>query len=252
MWGVVAGAVVSGEPQLLVRGGEVFAGRLAVLGGAGGLAVPLGGGWRVGVPGAGTVDGVAVEEAGAGGVLGAGEVRIGVRALGVNFRDVLTVLGMYPGQSRVIGAEAAGVVLEAGPGAGHLRAGDRAFGIISPGMGSEAVADARAVARVPGRSFERAASVPVAFLTALYGLRDLAGLRAGSRRRCTRARAGSGWPRSGWPGTGGARRSRRRASPSGARCGRWAWPGTISPRRGPWTSRRRSGRSAAGGGWTWC
>ena len=43
------------------------------------------------------------------------EVRIAVRAAGLNFRDVLIALGMYPGMAQ-IGGEGAGVVLEVGPG----------------------------------------------------------------------------------------------------------------------------------------
>jgi NADPH:quinone reductase-like Zn-dependent oxidoreductase len=101
---------------------------------------------------------VAVEEAPElGGELLPGQVRIGVRALGVNFRDVLTALGMYPGDNPSIGAEGAGLVLETGPGVEHVRVGDRVFGVIS-GMGSVAVTDASMVVRIPrGWSFEQAA-----------------------------------------------------------------------------------------------
>ena len=48
-------------------------------------------------------------------VLGPGEVRVAVRAAGVNFRDVLNVLGMYPGDAGRLGHEGAGVVVEVGP-----------------------------------------------------------------------------------------------------------------------------------------
>ena len=47
--------------------------------------------------------------------LAAGQVRVAVRAAGLNFRDVLIALGMYPGGG-LLGSEVAGVVAEAGPG----------------------------------------------------------------------------------------------------------------------------------------
>ncbi|WP_120313896.1 type I polyketide synthase, partial [Mycobacterium alsense] len=101
-------------------------------------------------------------------------------AAGVNFRDVLVALGMYPGAAE-LGAEGAGVVVELGRGVTGLSVGDAVTGIVGL-TGSEAVVDQRLVARVPaGWSPPQAAGVPVVFLTALYGLSDLAGLRAGER-----------------------------------------------------------------------
>jgi polyketide synthase 12 len=175
---VVAGAGL-GEREFAVRGGRLVVPRLVRAGG--GLVVPADGGWRLGVGERGTVEGgLRVEAVGAGRALGAGEVRVGVRAAGVNFRDVLNVLGMYPGDAGVPGLEGAGVVLEAGPGAGGLVAGDVVMGLFTGAFGPVAVTDARLVARVPaGWSVAEAAAAPVAFLTAWYALVELAGLRAG-------------------------------------------------------------------------
>ncbi|MEU7039430.1 MDR/SDR family oxidoreductase, partial [Streptomyces sp. NPDC046237] len=115
------------------------------------------------------------------GPLGVGEVRVAVRAAGVNFRDVLNVLGMYPGEVAV-GGEAAGVVVEVGPGVSRCVVGDRVLGFFGGAMGPLAVTDERLVARVPaGWSFVEAAAVPIAFATAYYALVDLAGLCAGER-----------------------------------------------------------------------
>ncbi|MFC5945364.1 zinc-binding dehydrogenase [Micromonospora harpali] len=103
-----------------------------------------------------------------------------MRAAGVNFRDVLIALGMYPDPSAVMGSEGAGVVLEVGPGVDDLSPGDRVFGLFEPGFGPQVVAQRQRIARVPsGWSFVEAASVPVVFLTAYYALHDLAGLRSG-------------------------------------------------------------------------
>ncbi len=79
-----------------------------------------------------------------------------------------------------MGSEAAGVVVEVGDGVTDLAVGDRVFGLVSGGFGPVVVTDRRLVAPIPaGWSFVEAASVPVVFLTAFYGLVDLAGVRAG-------------------------------------------------------------------------
>ncbi|MFX0581077.1 type I polyketide synthase, partial [Nocardia nepalensis] len=100
-------------------------------------------------------------------------------AVGVNFRDVLVALGMYPGQNPSLGGEGAGVVLEVGAGVTDLAAGDAVLGLLGV-AGSQVVVDRRLVVAMPTDwSFEQAAALPIVFLTALYGLADLAGLRAG-------------------------------------------------------------------------
>lgn len=112
--------------------------------------------------------------------LAAGQVRVAVGAAGVNFRDVLVALGMYPGGG-ALGAEGAGVVVEVGPGVEGLAVGDAVMGLVGV-VGSEAVVDERLVTTVPaGWSLAQAAGVPVVFLTAFYGLSVLAGLKAGER-----------------------------------------------------------------------
>ncbi|WP_448324088.1 SDR family NAD(P)-dependent oxidoreductase, partial [Streptomyces sp. DSM 41493] len=171
------------EPQLALRAGTAHAPRLARAGAGGGLVPPVGAdAWVVDSRGRGTLDNlelVARPEALV--PLADGEVRIGVRAAGVNFRDVLIALGMYPGDA-VMGSESAGVVTEVGPGVTELAVGDHVFGMVGHSFGPVTVADARLVARIPDHwSFEQAASTPIVFLTALFGLRDLAGLGAGQR-----------------------------------------------------------------------
>ncbi|WP_431937548.1 alcohol dehydrogenase catalytic domain-containing protein, partial [Micromonospora sp. RP3T] len=139
--------------------------------------------WRLDVSEPGSLDDLAVVDCpGAVAPLGVGQVRVGVRAAGLNFRDVLVGLGMYPDPAAVMGSEAAGVVLETGPDVSGVVVGDRVFGMFNGALGPVAVTDHRLLARVPrGWSFTRAASVPIVFLTAFYALRDLAGVRAGQR-----------------------------------------------------------------------
>ncbi|MDS0136273.1 SDR family NAD(P)-dependent oxidoreductase [Amycolatopsis sp. CM201R] len=86
---------------------------------------------------------------------------------------------MYPGQA-LMGGEAAGVVLETGSRVRGLAVGDRVTGLFAGALGPVAVTDHRLVTPMPAAwSFADAASVPVAFATAYYGLFDLGGLEAG-------------------------------------------------------------------------
>jgi polyene macrolide polyketide synthase len=186
-FGVLGGALAAvgsggGESQLVLREGMVFVPRLARVGSGGVLAVPGGvGEWRLHAGVGGTLEDLSLVSAPEmAGVLEPGQVRVGVRVGGLNFRDVLIALGMYPGEA-VVGGEGAGVVLEVGPGVEGLVVGDRVMGLFS-GLGPVLVTDCRLVVRVPeGWSFARAAAAPVAFLTAYYALVGLAGLGQGER-----------------------------------------------------------------------
>ncbi|MEV5412505.1 beta-ketoacyl synthase N-terminal-like domain-containing protein, partial [Thermopolyspora sp. NPDC052614] len=174
-----AAALTVPEPQLAVRGGVAFAPRLARA--AMPLEVPDAATWRLDTPGGpGALDGLALVPApDAQAPLAAGQVRVAVRAAGLNFRDVLIALGMYPGAA-VPGGEGAGVVVEVGPGVPGFRVGDRVFGLMPGGFGPVAVVDHRLIAPIPdGWSYVQAASVPVAFLTAYYALLDIARARPG-------------------------------------------------------------------------
>ncbi|GAB7151975.1 hypothetical protein LRC537489_52450 [Mycobacterium riyadhense] len=173
--GMIAGLA---EPQLIVRDGAVYAARLVPAPRL--LTLPAEPGWRLAAGEGGTLeDVVAQPDLAAGRRLEAGQVRVAVAAAGVNFRDVLVGLGMVPNQAAVLGGEGAGVVTEVGPGVQEVAVGDAVMGLM-PLAGPVAVVDARSVVSVPtGWSLNEAAGVPVAFLTAWYGLADLAGLGAG-------------------------------------------------------------------------
>ncbi|WP_394839471.1 SDR family NAD(P)-dependent oxidoreductase [Pendulispora rubella] len=139
--------------------------------------------WRLHIPTKGSIEDltlIASPEATA--PLARGQVRLAVHAAGLNFRDVLDTLGMYPDDPGPLGTEAAGVVTEVGPDVTALAVGDRVMGVVSAAFGPMAVADARTLIRMPaGWSFAQAASVPVIFLTAYYALVDLARLAPGER-----------------------------------------------------------------------
>jgi acyl transferase domain-containing protein/NADPH:quinone reductase-like Zn-dependent oxidoreductase/acyl carrier protein len=166
------------EPQLAVRAGRLLAPRLTP---AGAMAVPDGTAWRLSAPRKGSLENLALVPSGGDRPLGVGEVRVGVRAAGLNFRDVLIALGLYPGDAP-LGSEGAGVVLEVGSGVCDLSPGDRVLGLVAESFGPVGVTDRRLLVPVPaGWSFAAAAAVPVAFLTAYYGLVDLAGVGPGER-----------------------------------------------------------------------
>nr|VFJ59818.1 MAG: myxalamid-type polyketide synthase MxaB [Candidatus Kentron sp. DK] len=113
---------------------------------------------------------------------GADEVEVRVRASGLNFRDVLNALGMYPGDPGPIGGECAGEIMAVGENVEGLRTGDSVLAM-APGAFAEYVTtDAALVARKPeGMGFDEAAALPVVFLTAWHALRRLAGISAGDR-----------------------------------------------------------------------
>ncbi|MCF0083274.1 SDR family NAD(P)-dependent oxidoreductase, partial [Streptomyces lomondensis] len=180
-YAVLTTALATGEPQLALRAGDVLVPRLDRVTSDGALVPPAGDGpWRLDITEKGTLENLALTPCpDAAGPLAPGAVRVGVRAAGVNFRDVLIALGVYPGDA-TMGIEGAGVVLEVGPGVTGLAAGDRVMGLFSGGFGPVAVTDRRTLARIPDSwSFTEAASAPVVFMTAYYALVDLAGLRPG-------------------------------------------------------------------------
>ncbi|MFJ5726360.1 type I polyketide synthase, partial [Streptomyces sp. NPDC093149] len=178
---VLGQVLAADEPQLAVRKGQLLAARLTRTGPADELAAPRDTPWRLESTEKGMLENLALlpcPEAAE--PLESGQVRIRVHAAGLNFRDVLNALGMYPGKAGPLGGEAAGVVTETGTGVTGLRVGDRVMGLVPGGFGRVAVTDHRLLTVVPdGWSFTTAASVPIVFLTAYYGLADLAGLRTG-------------------------------------------------------------------------
>ena len=113
---------------------------------------------------------------------GPGQVVIAVRAAGLNFRDVMNAMGLYPGDPGPLGGECAGVVVEVGPGVAHVQVGDRVMGIAPASFAAYALTDARLVTRIPDRlTFEEAATIPIVFLTAHYALNRLGGMHEGDR-----------------------------------------------------------------------
>jgi acyl transferase domain-containing protein/NADPH:quinone reductase-like Zn-dependent oxidoreductase/acyl carrier protein len=189
----LAAALAGGEPQVALRAGVTLLPRLTPRNAGEALLPPAGDDWRVDITARGTIDNLAiVPNPDARRVLADGEVRVAVRAAGVNFHDLVVILGMVDDEGG-IGLEGAGVVLETGPGVTGLVPGDRVMGLFTGAFGPVAVADRRLLTRIPdGWTFAEAASVPAAFLTAWYGLRELGGLSSGQRLLVHAATGGVG------------------------------------------------------------
>jgi acyl transferase domain-containing protein/NADPH:quinone reductase-like Zn-dependent oxidoreductase/SAM-dependent methyltransferase/acyl carrier protein len=114
--------------------------------------------------------------------VGPGEVEIAVEATALNFKDVLNVLGMYPGDPGPLGGECAGRVLATGAGVTHVSPGDEVMAVAAGSFSSHVIADAHLVQRRPSEmSAEEAASLPIAYLTAQFCLGHLAGMKKGDR-----------------------------------------------------------------------
>ena len=71
-----------------------------------------------------------------------GQILLQVHAVGLNFRDVLNVLGMYPGDPGPPGADCAGVVVATGAGVTHLTPGMAVFGLAPGSLGSHVISTA--------------------------------------------------------------------------------------------------------------
>jgi NADPH:quinone reductase-like Zn-dependent oxidoreductase len=119
-----------------------------------------------------------------------GEVLVRVHAASVNPYDwhflrgtpafIRLFIGMGKPRSPRVGADVAGVVEATGPGATRFKAGDAVFGTCKGSFAEFACGKESNLALKPaGVSFEQAAALPIAGLTALQGLRDCARVQPG-------------------------------------------------------------------------
>jgi NADPH:quinone reductase-like Zn-dependent oxidoreductase len=113
------------------------------------------------------------------------EVEIEVAAAGINFRDVMIGLGIYPtpeGSHPSMGGEVAGWVTAIGADVTNFKIGDEVMGAVGEGFQAYVTVQVERVIHKPaGLSLDYAAGVPVVFLTCIYGLIHLANLTKGER-----------------------------------------------------------------------
>ena len=116
----------------------------------------------------------------------AGQVRVAVRAAGVNFADHLARVGLYPDAPKppcVVGYEVSGTIEAVGDGIDPARVGERVFGGTRFGGYAEIV-NIQASDAIPlpeSLSFEQGAAIPVNYATAWAALHGYGSLRAGER-----------------------------------------------------------------------
>lgn len=119
---------------------------------------------------------------------GPGQVRIDVRAIGVNYADVVVRMGLYASAKEYVGwpitpgFEVAGAIGAVGPGVTDWAIGDEVLAVTRfGGYSSHVVVDrAHAFRRPPELSMEQAAALPAVYMTAWYALFELAHPRPGA------------------------------------------------------------------------
>jgi NADPH:quinone reductase-like Zn-dependent oxidoreductase len=118
--------------------------------------------------------------------VGAGEVRIAVKAAGINFADTMARVGLYPDAPKppcVMGYEVAGEVETLSDGVNDFAVGDRVMaGTRFGGQAELVTVPAAQVLPLPDRlSFEQGAAFPVNYGTAYAALIIMGSLREGDR-----------------------------------------------------------------------
>lgn len=112
--------------------------------------------------------------------LGDHEVEIDVQATGMNFKDVVIAMGQL--SQPYLGIECSGIVSRIGPAVSSLAVGDRVCAMSHGAYSTVARCPETSAARIPpNMSFETAASIPVVYCTAYYGLIDLGRLCEGEK-----------------------------------------------------------------------
>ena len=108
------------------------------------------------------------------------EIVIEPRAVGLNFRDVLNAMNLYPGDPGPLGGDCSGVVKAVGKNIKDYHVGDDVLGLVMSGLSSQALTSTHLIAKKPtALTFEQAAAIPTVFMTAYLVLVKLAKLQAG-------------------------------------------------------------------------
>jgi acyl transferase domain-containing protein/acyl carrier protein len=168
------------EPELALRQGKLLASRLLPWARSGHLTVPRSTDYVLAPTERGAIDNLRLTETDVS-PPDEGYVQVRVEAAGLNFRDVLNVLGLYPGDPGPIGGDFAGIVTQLGSGFTGLEVGQRVYGFMQGAFSSRFNVPVQLVAPVPdGLSPVAAATIPAAALTARLAF-DWAQLQFGDR-----------------------------------------------------------------------
>jgi acyl transferase domain-containing protein/acyl carrier protein len=170
----------AGEPELALRQGKLLASRLLPWARSGNLAVPRGTDYVLAPTERGAIDNLRITEKEVP-PPDEGYVQVRVEAAGLNFRDVLNVLGLYPGDPGPIGGDFAGVVTQLGDGVTGVEVGQRVYGFMQGAFSSRFNVPLQLLAPLPDwLGAVDAATIPAAALTARLAF-DWAQLKPGER-----------------------------------------------------------------------
>ena len=168
------------EGQVALRGATRYAARLVRSRQSRGTLVPEGP-FALDIPQRGTLENLVLKPL-APSAPRPGEIRIRVEASGLNFRDVLNTLGMYPGDPGDLGGEVVGTVDAVGDGVTRFAAGDAVLALTPRAFCSFVTTGEKLAWHRPAwLSVQAAATIPLVFQTAYYALYHLADLRVGER-----------------------------------------------------------------------
>lgn len=115
-------------------------------------------------------------------VLPANGVEIDVKAIGLNFRDVLNARNLYPGDPGPLGCDCAGIITAIGSEVKNVEVGDRVMSMAMGCLGTQVYTTSALVAPIPeAMNFADAATIPTVFLTVYESLVNQGQLKKGDR-----------------------------------------------------------------------
>lgn len=168
------------EPEMAVRQGRFLVSRLLHWARNGQLPMPRSDDYALAPTERGAIDNLRLTEIEVAPPK-ANEVQVRIEAAGLNFRDVLNVLGLYPGDPGPIGGDLCGVVTELGSEVTGFEIGQRVFGSMQGAFASRLNVPVPLLATVPdGISAVDAATIPAAALTVRLAF-DWAQLKPGDK-----------------------------------------------------------------------
>lgn len=175
------------DDQVAYRGGTRYAARFVRLpsdastASRGTLSIPQKDPYQLVVRRRGVIDNIEVETVRRK-EPGPNEVEINVSSTGLNFRDVLKVLDMYPDNNPSLGSECVGIISAVGDNVTRYQVGDRVVALAGGSFSKYVVTPVDLVMSIPRELTDaEAATLPIAFLTAEYGLHNVAGIKEGDR-----------------------------------------------------------------------
>ncbi|MFV0494000.1 SDR family NAD(P)-dependent oxidoreductase, partial [Mycobacterium sp.] len=180
---MITAALGVGEPQVVLRREQAYTPRVRGSRAVDGiLEPPETGPWRLGLSSAGTFENLRLEPIpNAEAPLQPGQVRVALRAIAANFRDVMLTLGMFTHEA-LLGGEGAGVVVETGPGVTEFATGDSVYGFFPDTSGTLVPGDVRLLQPKPSDwTYTEAAGISAVFTTAWFAFVDLAEVRPSQR-----------------------------------------------------------------------